>query len=72
MLIAEGFDDVGGAALRTDAAVAVFGDANSSSGSDERGCGRNIERAAGVAAGAAGVDQGIFSELRPAHRALCR
>src|SRR6266851_402650 len=47
---AEGFEDVGGTALRGDGAVAVFGDGGSGGGSDEGGGGGNVEGAAGVGA----------------------
>ena len=52
---AEGFEDVGGAALRGDGAVAVFGDGGSGGCGDEGGGGGDVEGAAGVGAGAAGV-----------------
>ena len=43
------------------------------SGGHERGGGRNVEGAAGVAAGAAGVDQRVVAHaLRQARRGLCR
>ena len=56
---AQRFHDVGGAALRGHAAIAVLGDAHAGSGDDEGRCGRNIERAAGIAAGAAGIDERV-------------
>ena len=58
---AEGFEDVGGAGLAGDGAVAVFGDEDFGSGGraggccDEGGGGGYVEGAAGVSAGAAGV-----------------
>ena len=55
---AEGFENVGGAALRGDGAVAVFGDGCSGGGGDEGGCGGDVEGATGVGAGAAGVGEG--------------
>ena len=62
---AEGFEDVGGAALRGDGAVAVFGNHDLSAsrscaggcGCDEGSGGGDVEGAAGVGAGAAGVDE---------------
>jgi len=56
---AESFDNVGGSALRSHAAVAMLGDADSGAGDYESGGGGNVEGAAGVAAGAAGVDEGV-------------
>src|SRR5580698_2241322 len=53
----KGFEDVGGAALRGDGAVAVLGDGGSSGCCDEGGGGGDVEGAAGVCAGAAGVDE---------------
>jgi len=51
----EGFEHVGGAAARAGGAIAVFCDAHAGSGDDERDGGGNVERAARIAAGAAGV-----------------
>ena len=53
------FHHVGGTALRSDAAIAVLGDAHAGSGGDKGGRSRNVERAAGVAAGAAGIDERV-------------
>src|SRR5271154_5058825 len=52
---AERFEDVGGAALRGDAAVAVFGDGGSGGGGDEGSGGGDVEGAGEIGAGAAGV-----------------
>jgi hypothetical protein len=52
---AERFEHVGGAAARAGGAIAVFGDAHAGSGDDEGDRGGNVERAARVAARAAGV-----------------
>ena len=56
---AQRFHHVGGAALRGHAAVAMLGDAYAGSSDDEGGCRRNIERAAGIATGAAGIDERV-------------
>ena len=58
---AEGFDHVGRAALRADAAIAMLGDADACSSGHERGRSGDVEGATGVAAGAAGVDQRILA-----------
>lgn len=55
---AECFEDIGGSALGGDGAVAVFGYGSSGGGGDERRGGGDVEGATGVAAGAAGVDEG--------------
>ena len=54
---AERFEDVCGAGLRCDGAVAVFGYGGSGGGGDEGGGGGDVEGAGGVAAGAASVDE---------------
>jgi hypothetical protein len=61
---AECGEHVGGARPRGDRAVAVLGNGDARAGDDEGGAGRDIVRALGVAARAAGVD-GAF---RRAHR----
>ncbi len=48
---------VGGAGLRRQRAIAVLGDRHAGAGDDERGAGRDVERAGGVAAGADHVDR---------------
>ena len=58
---AQRFHHVGGAALRGDAAIAMLGDAHAGSGDDEGGRRRNVECAAGIAAGAAGIDECVAS-----------
>ncbi len=57
---AEGFEDVGGAAEGGDGAVAVLGDFDSGCRCDQGGGGGDVEAAAGVASGAAGVDQVVL------------
>ena len=52
---AQRFQNIGGAAARADGAIAMLGDMRACGSSDERGCRRNIECAATVATGAAGV-----------------
>ncbi len=54
---AEGFEDISGAALGGDGTVAMLGDGGSGGCGYECGGGGDIEGAAGIAAGAAGVDQ---------------
>lgn len=54
---AERFENVGRAAVGADGAIAVFRDANARAGDDESGGCRDVESAAGIAAGAAGVDE---------------
>src|SRR5690348_18269297 len=61
---AEGFEDVGGAAAGTDGAIAVFGDADSRAGDDERGGGGNVERAGDVAASARSEERRVGKECR--------
>ncbi len=68
----EGLEDVGRSACRGDRAVAVFGHDHSVRGS---GCGGNqgrgggdVEGAAGVAAGTAGIDQQATLRLGQRHR----
>src|SRR5213076_2051982 len=56
---AEGFHNIGRAALRGHAPVAVLGHAHTGAGDHEGGRGRNVEGATGVAAGAAGIEQGV-------------
>ena len=61
---AEGFEDVGGAALAGDATIAVFGDGDGGVLCVPGGCGYeccgsgDVEGAGGVGSGAAGVDEG--------------
>ena len=57
---AEGFEHFSGSAMRADRAIAVFRDAHSRARHYESGRGRDIERAASVAAGAAGIDQRLI------------
>src|SRR5437763_12516480 len=53
-------NDVRRTALRADAAVSVLGHAYTCAGSNERSGGGNVEGAAGVAPGPAGIDQGVI------------
>ena len=48
-----------GAAFRGHAAIAMLGDTHTRPSDHEGGCRRNIECAAGIAAGAAGIDQSV-------------
>ena len=52
---AESFEHVGGATARARRAIAMFCDAHAGASDHERDGGGNVERAAGVTAGAAGV-----------------
>lgn len=54
---AEGFEDVCGAGLRCDGAVAVLGYGGSGGCGDEGGGGGDVEGTGGITAGAAGVDE---------------
>ena len=54
---AEGFEDVGGAAAGGDGTVAVLGDGGSGGGGDEGGGGGDVEGAAEISAGTAGVGE---------------
>ena len=56
---AERFHHVGRTAFGSHAAIAVLGDAHARARDDERGRGGDVEGAAGIAAGAAGVDQRV-------------
>jgi hypothetical protein len=49
-------EHVGGAGFRRQRAIAVLGDRHAGAGDDQRGAGRNVERARSVAAGADHVD----------------
>ncbi len=54
---AERREEIGAAARRRNGAIAVLGDIRACAGRDERGDRGDVERAAAVAAGAAGVDE---------------
>ena len=54
---AHGFEHVGGAAFRGDAAIAVLGDFGSGSGGDQCGAGGDVEGAEAIAAGSAGIEE---------------
>jgi len=56
---AEGFQDIGAAALAGHGSVAMLGDAHPGAGRDERRDRGDIERRAAVSAGAAGVQQRV-------------
>src|SRR5579884_4120002 len=58
---AERFHHIGRSAFGADAAIAVLGDAHACARGYQGGCSRDIEGAAGIAAGAAGIEQVIFS-----------
>ena len=53
------FDYISGTALGTDAAITVFGHSNPRPRNNESRGSRNIERAAGVSARTAGIDQRV-------------
>jgi hypothetical protein len=73
----EGFEDVGRAASGSDGTVAVLGEhywcpgGCSGRGCDERGSGGDVEAAAGVAAGAAGVDEMLLLYLAEREHVSC-
>ena len=56
---AQGLHHIGGAALRGDAAIAMFGDAHAGAGDDEGCRRRDVEGSAGITAGATGVNESI-------------
>jgi len=55
-------EDVGAAAQAGEGAIAVFGDADACSGDDESGHGGDIESAAAIASGAAGIEESLAGE----------
>ena len=64
---AERGEDVGAAARRRHRAVAVLGHRGAGAGGNDRGDRRHVERAASVAAGAAGVDDAIAIDGQRRH-----
>ena len=56
---APGFQQVGAAALAGDGAIAVLGDVDAGAGHHERGDGGDVKGVGAVAAGAAGIEQGL-------------
>ena len=64
---AEPLQHVGRAGVAAGAAVAVLDDGHATGGGDDRGHGRDVERAADVAAGAAGVEDGHAGRDRHPH-----
>ncbi len=55
----ESFHDVGRSALRSDTAIAMFGDTNAGTGDHNRRRRRDIEGSAGIATGSTGIDQSV-------------
>src|SRR5712692_4577663 len=64
---AERFHYIRRAAFGGHAAIAVLGHADARSGHDQRTCSGDIERTAGVAASAAGVDQRVTLGVADVH-----